>query len=106
MVLSVSPSDRTSFEFQFFFYLPTPVAVNHHLNYYSLEWRYMMTDRSWLGITHTVENMYGSGKGSELNSASIFLHRKFINQTDAGMYLYVKDNANKQITWRLIYQKQ
>lgn len=71
-----------------------------------LEWKYMMTNRSWLGITHTVENTYYSGEGSELNSASIFLHRKFINQTDAGMYLYVKGNANKQITWRLIYQKQ
>lgn len=72
----------------------------------ALEWRYMMTERSWLGITHTVENVYGSGEGTDLNAASIFLHRKFINQTDAGMYLYVKDNANKQITWRLIYQKQ
>ena len=72
----------------------------------AIEWRYMMTDRSWLGITHTVENVYASGEGAELNSASIFLHRKFINQTDAGMYLYVKNNANKQMTWRLIYQKQ
>lgn len=72
----------------------------------ALEWRYMMTDHSWLGITHTVENVYGLGEGPELNSASIFLHRKFVNQTYVGMYLYVKDRANKQITWRLIYQKQ
>jgi hypothetical protein len=71
-----------------------------------LEWKYMMTDRSWLGITHTVENVYGSGEGTELNAASIFLHRRFVIQTDVGMHLYVKDNANKQITWRLIYQKQ
>lgn len=67
-----------------------------------LEWQPLYIQRTWLAWRHCVIGQYHAGE----QSATVYWHRAFINQTDVGITLQLSYPMNEQIGWILIFQKK
>ena len=74
----------------------------------SFKWMPLYTSHNaWFGLTHTLESAFYSKKNeTDLNSASVYMHRTLIKQTDTGIAMDFADPTYNHVTWKLIFQKQ
>lgn len=67
-----------------------------------LEWEPLYIERTWFAWRHRVIGQYHAGE----QSATVYWHRAFVNQTDVGITLQQPDSMNERIGWLLIFQKR
>lgn len=68
----------------------------------AMEWQPLYTQCRWLALQHSVSGQYHAGE----QSATVYWHRVFVNQTDVGITLQIADPENENIGWFLILQKK
>lgn len=68
----------------------------------ALEWQPLYIQRTWLAWRHSVIGQYHADE----QSATVYWHRVFVNQTDVGITMQIADPTHENICWFLIFQKQ